>query len=663
MKGLSAGMLGALLLLPSAVVAVSTQSFVIDTGDAFEEGTLEGTAAHASGKLTRAPSTTRIALDGAPVAYASAVGPDGAIYVGTGNRGAIHRVTKDGAKLFATTPAALVTSLVWAEGTLYAGTLPGGQVFAITADGKVRSFAKLEGSEHVWALAYGTKLRTLYAATGPEGKLFAIDRSGRAQVLHDDDAEHLLSLGLDGQERLYVGTSDGARLLRIDGRAVRVLYDFPGEELSAFDVGPDFVAVASNDFPEPPPPVGENKDLGATARNKRLKPGKGSVFALGLDGRVEELARFNESHVSALEIDPQEDAVQVGLGHEGRVIRLSRAGERAAWADVDERQIAAIHLQARVPHLLSSDGAAVHLVGEPARVGTFTSAALDATTVARFGELSMRARGDVRLATRSGNTEVPDATWSEWSAAASKPGPIKSPAARFLQIRAQLHGDAEVYALEAYYLPHNLPARVRNVEIKPRKEDKDKDKDKEPAASTTIPLKWEVENPDDDVLRYRLFARREGQRLWLPLQREHEQLEKPSYAWETRSIPDGHYRVRVVVSDEAVNPEPYVARTEAISAPLRVDNHAPELVELRFESGQLSGRAVDALGPISSLELSVDSAPYRPILPIDDLLDTREERFRVALTLPPGPHTLAVRAKDAADNVATAALEVSPLTP
>ncbi len=40
------------------------------------------------------------------MAYASAVGPDGAIYVGTGNEGTVCRVTADGAKVFADTDAA-----------------------------------------------------------------------------------------------------------------------------------------------------------------------------------------------------------------------------------------------------------------------------------------------------------------------------------------------------------------------------------------------------------------------------------------------------------------------------------------------------------------------------------------------------------------------------
>lgn len=659
MKRSSVCWLAGCLLAPSIGLAVSTKSFVIDTSDGFEKGTLKAAAAHSSGKLTRAVSSERTALDGVPVAYASTVGRDGAIYVATGNEGVVYKVTSEGAKRFADTDAALITTLVFAEDTLYAGSLPGGRVFAIAPDGKARELAKLPGAEHVWALGYSAAQRSLFAATGPEGKLFSLDLTGKAQLMYDDEAEHLLCLDLDGEGRVYVGTSNGARLVRVTGKTPEVLYDFPGQEITTLDVGAHFVAVASNEFPSPPPPVGDTKDLGAAARAKRLRPGKGSVFTVDFGGHVDELARFDSAHVSALEIDPTGDTVQAGLAQEGRIVRLSRSGERATWADVDERQIAAIHLQSSAPHFLSSDGVAVYRVREPARQGEWLSAVLDAKAPARFGELTFRGHGALSFATRSGNTEAPDTSWSPWSADNSKVGPIKSPGARFLQLRAKLEGDAELYAIEAYYLPQNLPAHVRNVRPKPPKPE-----DASKPRPTQLALTWEVDNLDDDKLRYRVYVRREPQTAWLPLQREDEFVEGTDYSWETRAVPDGYYRVRVVASDEATNPDSYVARAESVSAPILVDNRAPELRDLKFEAGKLSGRALDALGPIAQLEVSIDSGLYRPIFPLDDLLDTKDELFRVELPgLAPGTHTISVRATDAALNVAGSALEVSVRTP
>ena len=89
-----------------------------------------------------------------------------------------------------------------------------------------------------------------------------------------------------------------------------------------------------------------------------------------------------------------------------------------------------------------------------------------------------------------------------------------------------------------------------------------------------------------------------------------------------------------------------------------MDNHGPELVNLRVQGKELSGIAKDALGPIQALELSLNGAPYVPLAPVDGLLDTREERFVVDLSaLAPGTHIASVRATDAANNVTAGSLE------
>ncbi len=548
-----------------------------------------------------------------------------------------------------------MTSLVWVNSTLYAGTLPKGRIYAIDSAGKVKEHAALEGAEHVWALAHDGKSGTLYAATGPQGKLFALDKAGKAKVVHDDTAEHLLSLGIDDQGRVYTGTSNGARVVRIAQGKASVLYDFAGQEATVLDVGPGFLAVASNEFGEPPaasPSSDASKD--SPARLKRPKPGKGKVYALDFDGRAQELYANDNSHVSALEIEKGGAAVHVGLAQDGRIVRVTKSGERAIWADADERQIVSIMLESSAPHFVTSDGVAVYRTKGQKEPGTWTSDVLDAKVLARFGELVVRAKGKAPWSTRSGNTETPDDSWSAWSAEAQEPGPIKSPAARFLQVKLKLAGDAEVYAVTAYYLPQNQPPRVRNVRAKNSKPDP------KASASTNVALTWDVDNPDDDKLRYRLFYRREGFEGELPMLREFEVHDSSDYTWDTKAIPDGFYRVRVEASDETSNPDAFTLKTEAVSAPILVDNHAPQLAELSVAQGKLKGRASDAMGPVAALEVSVDAAPFRPVFPDDGLLDTASERFSVELgKLSPGGHIVALRATDAAHNVGSAELEFS----
>jgi len=102
-----------------------------------------------------------------------------------------------------------------------------------------------------------------------------------------------------------------------------------------------------------------------------------------------------------------------------------------------------------------------------------------------------------------------------------------------LQVRASLAPDATLFAIEAFYLPQNLVAFVRNVRAAPgRTHDK-------PGGTTTttmetsqtaLRLSWDVENQDVDKLRYRVSYRREGHDRFLPILRDDEVLEKNELA-------------------------------------------------------------------------------------------------------------------------------------
>jgi hypothetical protein len=646
------------LLAPALALAAGTLSFQLDSSEAFEKGKLEGTAVHNDGRVTRAVPTQRTPIDGAAVAYASAVGPDQAIYVSTGNQGQIYRVDDHGARLFASTEAPLVSALLWVGDTLYAGTLEKGKVLALDRKGQVKTFAVLPGAAHVWALAYDAKKSTLHAATGPEGKLFAIDKGGKAKLVHDDEAEHLLCLALDNEGREYVGTSNGARLLRIQSEEVSVLYDAPGQELTALALGAGFVAIASNEFADASGGADLLKDV--STRTRRGKAGKGKVFAVSFNGWVEELYRTDAAHITALEADTKQDAVLVGLGHEGRLIRVKKGQNAATWADADERQIVAVHLSERVPHFVSSDGVALYRLNASASDALWTSAVLDAKTQARFGALATRKKGSVTFRTRSGNTETPDATWSAWSAINAGNAPIQSAPARFLQIEANLKAEAELYAIEAFYAPQNLPAYVRNVRVNVERDKPSASPGPSPTApaKTQVTLNWDVDNPDADKLRYRLYYKRDGHDASLPLLPEHEVLDKNEQRWETVSLPDGYYRVRVEASDELSMPAPAVIKSEATSAPILVDNHPPTVGALQLKGSSLSGYAEDALGPVALLELSLDGGFFRPLACQDGLFDSPLERFTIDVgSLGPGLHIAAVRATDAARNTHTSALE------
>lgn len=668
----------ATLYLTLGALALGTRQLAIDDAASFAAGELNGTAVISSGALVPGVGTRRIALDAIPIAMSMTRAQNGDVFIGTGNDGKVLRVRGDEVTTFAQTGQLLVSSLAFGpDGTLHAGTLPSGKVVAINPTGEVRELVQLPGAQHVWALRYDPTRKVLFAATGPEGKLFSIDAAGRASVFYDaDGASHVMDIALDGQGGVYAALSDEALLLHVTapGRA-EVVYDFPGTEITSIALRGGELAVAANTFPKtgatptPTPPSSSTTTAPAPTPTPPTTTsrgtGKGQLWRVTTSGQARKLIDVNDAHITAVQW-ADDETVFAALGHEGRVLRVKRDGTSAVWIDVDERQVLAIDLASTSPLLLTGDVGAVYRVlagSAPERI--WTSKPLDAAFHARWGELTWRGAGSITVQTRAGNTDKPDVTWSEWSAPLTRAGPIRSPAARFLQIRAKLGEGADtiVHAITAHYLPDNQNATVREVQVKSARSQRRPGTNDSPSttaadqSSAQYKATWDIDNPDEDPLRYRLSFRAESQAMWRAMQRESDVLIAKEFTWDTSSVPDGYYRVRVEASDENANPESRVQRAIGESEPFLVDNHAPQVLGLKLAAGRLEGRAVDSMGPISKLEYAVDGEPWKVFFPSDDLLDTANETFALTLTaLAAGPHIIAVRATDAAGNVGSSEL-------
>jgi len=695
------------LLTAGAASATTTRLFRQTTAKDFEEGEATATMVAPPGEVLPGMKSTRVAIDAA-FAWCAALSRDrGTAYFGTGDRGrifALGAVGTGGAKLLAEIDAPWVTALaVRPDGSLLAGSTPGGRIFAVDAKtGKSSVFAKL-GTEHVWAIEYDASRATTYAATGDSGKIFAIDAKGNSRLFWDAGDKHVMSLVRDGNA-LLAGTADKAMLYRVhsDGHA-EALHDFDADEVRAIVRGKGAIYLAVNDFDNPadakdPPPTGAQPAKGtrivagpapasgAIARTDAVKA-KAAIYRLDDDGRIEQLFALADGYFTTLLLDGQGNLL-AAAGSQGKIYRIAPDRTVALAADISERQALSM-VQTREGFLVGSgDIGAIYRV-RPAQgaEATYLSKVLDAETPARWGHVWWTGSRDLVLETRSGNTGKPDASWSAFHHLADvvhpggehggeNAGSIRSPGGRYLQYRATLPGrDSILKDISIYYAPHNQRARITEVYLG------DAPMPALPAAggtaaiaapsagsarmhSSTLKLRWKVENPDNDELIYKLWFRQEGDAVWRPLGGP-DPLSKPEYDWNTDSVPDGRYVIRVWASDEKVTPADRALDHQFESQPFLVDNTKPEILGLAAKAGTgiaetVVGRARDAASVISAIEFAVDGGEWRPAQPDGGLLDERDEAFAIALpkSLTPGPHIINVRAWDSADNVGSARIEI-----
>jgi hypothetical protein len=653
----------ALGLVGSGAFGVGTRSFELRRGDDFKGGELRGVAVDSSGAVRAGLDLGKIEVGEVSAIWSALALDDGSLLLGTGNEGKLLKVSGAKVEVAAESDALALTSLVRAwDGRVVAASLPDGKVFTYRG-GKLEVLAELEGAEHVWQLAYDASTGSLFAATGPEGKLFRIDRAGKAQVYFDVEEQHLMSVAVGPKGKVYVGASDRAKLYEVSsaGRGT-VLYDFERTEVPAIAVAPDgtVFAIANEIKPgsQAPERKGAEAAAGPAPKATPVK-GKGILVEVTPEGAPYELMDDKDEHFVSLALG-DDLRPHVGTGVEGRIYSVDAERNRILVADTDERRVSSMILTGKSRFVATSDPAVlrpVRGVGGPDSI--WTSKVLDAGLRATFGRMKWEASGTLEFSTRTGNTKEPDATWSDWSPPITRPSPVVSPPGRFFQVRARFTRDpsAELSEVTVPFVTDNLRAIVTEVSASGASTTQTGIQASggpiESKPSTKVSLTWKVDNPDKDELRYRLEYRLVGTTDYYDLFDPRERLTKTTYEWDTASLPEGRYRVRVKATDELSNPPERVTQHHLESDVVLVDNTPPVIDALAVNGRVVSGVVVDGIGPITRIELApAGTEEWVPFFPKDGVFDESREAFTADVTpfAPSGRVLISIRAYDAAGN-------------
>jgi hypothetical protein len=411
-----------------------------------------------------------------------------------------------------------------------------------------------------------------------------------------------------------------------------------------------------------------------TAQQQQQQRKEGNaVYAIEPDGFVREI--FRES-IMVLRLLEQDGQLIIATGNEGQVYRVDpNEQETTVIADLEVQQVPAMTLvDGRIVVGTANPGQLVRLGAGYADRGTFTSDPLDAGQISRFGNLAVLAMlpegAGVAVQTRSGNVGDADlGLWSEWSAPATiRPEfagqpvfhVVASPSARFLQYRLILESEGErtpaVDRVAIKYLTPNMRPQISSVSAEYG--NGNGEGGEAPTPQTTINVEWEASDPNGDTLQYALEFRRLSQpgdeHPWLPLE---DEIDQTRYEWDTRTVPDGRYELRLIASDAPDNVDGEALEARRLTSQLVIDNRQPEIVDFAVEPGdpgalRVELAAEDGLTPITDIRYSVDGAePWQAVLPADRIYDSTSERAAFTITdLSPGLHVVSVRVIDSQGN-------------
>jgi hypothetical protein len=660
------------------------------------------------------------------VAQSIAFDSKGTLYVATSPDGKVYRVSSSGEKsVFFDAKTKYIWDIAFgADGILYVATGDKGQVFAVTPEGKGELFYASDEA-HIRVLAFDAN-KNLLAGTEPNGRVLRISRpdaksprkdkdssvsAAEGFVLYETSKREVTALAVASDGSIYVAAI-GEKQRGTSTPSTTIISSPQGTTTFTSSAG-GVTGTVSGQLQQSTPFIAFPPTLSS------------SIYRLSPEGAPDELWTSRDDVVYSLGIG-SDGRVLAGTGNNGALLAIDGHGVFAQLAKAGSAQITGIARNAsgKVFLCTANPGKVFSLGPEYEPEGTYESRSFDAQLFSQWGRLdwwgpppaavasaksAASSGGEPRLEffVRSGNTEDPGKEWSRWFGPYSKPGSaVEAPSARFFQWKAVIHdgrpGDG-INWVSLAYLPRNVAPVIDAIVLQdpgvraqgntiistgqaPSVALKMPPTPNTPnvfIAQTTTPGKfeqppqgfrekgyqsvvWSAHDDNDDDLRYSVYYRGENEHEWKLLK---DKLDQKFYSWDTTTLPDGAYYLKIIATDAPSNPPALTLKTERESERFEVDNTPPVIEGLKATWGRMQSSAnrfdffmiefvaKDDASSIDRAQYSIDGGEWTLLAPIGNVSDAHEERYQMTLhdlPLVSGEHTIAVRAYDRFENVGSA---------
>ena len=560
------------------------------------------------------------------------------------------------------------------SGNLYIATGDRGEIFKVTPQGDHSVFFKSDET-HIRVLALDAQGNVI-AGTDGSGLVYRISPAGEGFVLYSAPKKEITALALDREGNIYAAGIGEKRAGTAASSTPAMLMAIPAVPTSPSagqsPTGP--VPTNPSTLPISPFPTSGGSNGGS------------DVYRIAADGSPLRLWSSHDDIVYALAFDSH-DQLLAGTGNRGHVFAIEHPDE---FTDLLKAPASQVTSFAKAPagglYGASSNLGKVFLLGPgPESEGTYESDVFDAKIFSRWGRADFRGTGNVDLLVRSGNVDNPDRNWSPWKQVdLSQGAEMDIPSARYAQWKAVLHAGSippTVDTVTLNYLPKNVAPEIDDVSVQVGLRYQPLSKSTglslgtdvsgssgshfdSPVPSThdrdSIGVKWSAHDENDDQLVYSVYYRGDGDSRWLLLK---DNLTDKAYSFDASLLPDGGYTIKVVASDapshspgEALTASRESRRFEVDTTPPRIENLSASIegaeIRVRF-------RAEDGFSAIKRGEYSIDAGDWKYVEPTGQLSDAKIENydFRVALETAKdtaSEHVIVVRVYDKYDNMGAA---------
>jgi hypothetical protein len=705
----------AVVLLTQALQGVTPQKWETRSKDDFLKGKFDGISVSYEGILSLSPKEEKLEGPAEEFYLSLLITPEDVIYLGTGHGGKIYRISKGGApELYFQVPEMDICCLAQdKKGNLYAGTSPNGKIWKITDKAKGEPFFDPR-EKYIWDLMFSDK-GTLLAAVGESGGIYEINQKGEGSLIFKAEQNHILCMRFDRNGDIIAGSGGRGLLHRIpQGKRASVIFESSYEEIKsiALDAEGNIYVAAGGTVIKPkkeettPLPVKAETEVAVSVSAVSTESTEipslslsqkqpGALYKIDPQGIAKRLWNSDEELIYSLLWNEEEKRLIFGTGNQGRVYAVDKDEKVSLLIQKKSEQVyGLVPFRSRI-YMLANNPSSLSIISpEQLLSGEYLSRVMDTKIISSWGNIEWQAETPsgtmLQLQSRSGNSSEPDESWSDWSPPYQKKEGEKvlSPKSRYIQFKAMLKTQSGkvsplLQRVTLFYLQTNIMPAITELKLlaanevylrPPEQEEviwgletdvgeqakiKEKDKvitlamAKKAQKKGFQTITWEAEDENGDNLLFSIQIRREDESQWRVLK---EKWTDTVYTFDTISFPDGVYFLKIVASDSPSNPAGMDLKSEKVSQPLVIDNSLPVIKNLLAVKDKdklvLTFQAEDSFSSIEEVKYLIRPDEWKSIFPEDGICDSKQESFKVTLSLLPGSENLiTIKVKDSRANV------------
>jgi len=699
-----------LLFLVQGVYSVTPQKWTLESFQDFIKGKFKGITVSSDGKLTLSPNEEDLKTPPEEFYLSMLVTSGRVVYIGTGHKGGVYRIGTSGEpELYFKAPEMDVYCIAQGpDDNLYVGTSPNGKIYKITEKGNGTEFFNPH-EKYIWDLMF-TEDGSLLAGVGEDGGIYEVTPNGEGIKVFDSEENHILCMKKISDEVFVAGSGGAGLLYKISKeKKASVMFESPYEEVRTIaldDQGRIFVGAGgkvgkskNNDLPSSLTTQDTDVSITVSASDagaQKITTSDGdqpsALYQIEKDGKVKQVWKSDKDMIYSLCWDDSKKRIVFGTGKRGRLYTLNRDEKISLLFQRDSEQVYSLFPFENDIYTISNNPSEASVIYPEQRYdGEYISRVYDARLMSSWGNIGWK--GDlpsgtvIQLQSRTGNSSQPSSTWSNWSPPYKKTNgeQILNPDARYLQFKILFKTNSgsvspSVHKVELFYLQNNRAPNIEKINILPPNSvfleppggeekiwglasDSAKHNNKKSlAAAKSVQRKgyqtfvWQTSDPNNDDLIYSLYIKKIEDKKWRILQ---DNWSQEIFSFDTLSLPDGEYLIKVKASDLPSNPQERSLEHEEISSSLVIDNSIPVIKDFQaVRSGsKLKVRFVvqDEYSRIKKARYFIRGLGWKIIFPEDGICDADQEVFEFSVDLPENiDEMITVKAEDEQGNVGVA---------